>query len=235
MQHEYQKRKSGLLTTHLFPSALATQDFQQAYSVLNRLPSATRHFHTNQFIEAVVEKNRIELLLGFPWTGLAEDADDILAKKVKDKGWIVSSKPEWHKILYAWRVKRGNWRGAAQVAFDRLERLKATGETTRVPSDERLVEAYLLLINSLACVAPEEAWVIREAQVVGPDGRPERSSANGNGSKSNGTGRGGSKRCVVSIEDVRREYQAELDRLAQLEQGDFAFSGEGEADVMDFS
>lgn len=205
------------------------QDFQQAYSVLNRLPSATRHFHTKQFIEAVVEKNRIELLLGFPWTGLAEDADDILAKKVKDKGWIVGSKPEWHKILYAWRVKRGDWRGAAQVAFDRLERLKATGETTRIPSDERLVEAYLLLINSLACVAPEEAWVIREAQVVGPDGVPERSK----GAKSNGPG-GGRKRCVVSIEDVRREYQAELDRLAQLEQGDFAFSGDA-SDGMDFT
>ncbi|QDS74198.1 hypothetical protein FKW77_002167 [Venturia effusa] len=227
--HEYHRRKSGLLTTNLFPSALATQDFQQAYSVLNRLPTATRHFHTKQFIEAVVDNNRIELLLGFPWTGLEEDADDILAKKVKDKGWIVSAKPEWHKILYAWRVKRGNWRGAAQVAFDRLERLKATGEATRIPSDERLVEAYLLLINSLACVAPEEAWVIREAQVVNPDGTLART----NGARTNGH-TGGSKRCVVSIEDVRREYQAELDRLAQLEQGDFAFSGDG-ADGMDFT
>ncbi|KAE9991248.1 hypothetical protein EG327_000250 [Venturia inaequalis] len=226
--HEYHRRKSGLLTSHLFPSALATQDFEQAYSVLNRLPSATRHFHTNQFIEAVVANNRIELLLSFPWTGLAEDADDILAKKVKDKGWIVSIKPEWHKILYAWRVKRGNWRGAAQVAFDRLERLKASGEGMRIPSDERLVEGYLLLINSLACVAPEEAWVIREAQVLGDDGRPGRS----NGLRANG--QGGRKRCVISIEDVRREYQAELDRLAQLEQGDFAFSGDA-GDGMDFT
>lgn len=99
----------------------------------------------------------------------------------------------------------------------------------RVPSDERLVEGYLLLINSLACVAPEEAWVIREAQVIGADGRPAGRS---NGERANG--QVGSKRCVVSIEDVRREYQAELDRLAQLEQGDFAFTGDA-GDGMDFT
>lgn len=97
------------------------------------------------------------------------------------------------------------------------------------------MEAYLLLINSLACVAPEEAWVIKEAQADlahGLDGRASRI----NGVKVNGhSGKsiGGSKRCVVSIDDVRREYQAELDRLAQLEQGDFAFSGEDGVVAMD--
>lgn len=139
---------------------------------------------------------------------LAEEADDILAKLVKEKGWIVQNKPEYHKILYAWRVKRGNWRGAAQVAFDRLERLKASGEKMRDPADERLVEAYLLLINSLACVKPEEAWIIKEAQVnVGLDGRPIRTNglAGLDGFQSNGHGKThlGSKRCIVSIEDVR--------------------------------
>lgn len=147
----------------------------------------------------------------------------------------VTTKPETHKILYAWRVKRGDWRGAAQVAFDRLELLKRGSEKTRDPSDERLVEAYLLLINSLACVGQEEAWVIKDAQVMpdsGLDGRASRTNGfkvNGHNGKANG----GSKRCVVSIEDVRREYQAELDRLAQLEQGDFAFSGEHDREAMD--
>jgi hypothetical protein len=125
----------------------------------------------------------------------------------------------------------GNWRGAGQVAFDRLALLKASGETTRNPGDERLVEAYLLLINTLACVSPEEAWVIREPQVVNRelDGR----RTNGYSEKVGGDK--GSKRCIVSIEDIRREYQAELDRLAQLEQGDFAFAGDesGESLSMD--
>jgi len=38
-----------------------------------------------------------------------------------------------------------------------------------------------------------------------------------------------SKRRIVTIEDIRREYQEELDRLAALEQGKFAFAGNGDA------
>jgi hypothetical protein len=37
---------------------------------------------------------------------------------------------------------------------------------------------------------------------------------------------------LVTLEDVRREYQEELDKLAALEQGRFAFMGEDEGDDM---
>lgn len=103
---------------------------------MNRLPTPLRHFSLSTFINALIDHNRVALLLEFPWTTLAAEADEVLVGLTKNKVLNIGNKPEYHKILYAWRVKRGNWRGAAQVAFDRLERLKASSEKTRDPSDE---------------------------------------------------------------------------------------------------
>jgi hypothetical protein len=229
------KRKSDLIS-RLFTAALSTSNFNEAYTALTRIPTPPlRHFSLSSFIHALIAQNRVSLLLSFPWTTLSAEADEVLAGMAR-RVLNIGSKPEYHKILYAWRVKRGDWRGAAQVAFDRLERLKASSEKTRDPSDERLVEAYLLLINTLACVGPEEAWVIKDAQAGLANGDLDGRGSRTNGVKINGHSgntEGGSRRCVVSIEDVRREYQAELDRLAQLEQGDFAFAADDGGEAMD--
>ena len=87
--------------------------------------------------------------------------------------------------------------------------------------DEGLVEAYLLLINAMACVGKEEAWVIREpiAQKNGLINGTAKEKKEG-------------KRGLVTLDDIRREYQEELDRLAALEHGRFAFHDE-DGDEMD--
>jgi hypothetical protein len=220
---EREKRKSDMLS-RLFTASLQTARFDEAYSALSRMPaSAVRHFSLQTFVQTLVTQNRIPLLLSFPFVNLNSEADEILAIQTK-KTLNLNTQPQYHKVLYAFRIDRGDYRGAAQVAFERLERLKSDSEVTRNPEDERLVDAYLLLINTLACVGKDEAWVIKEPGV-------DRGTVNGHGR--NGVG-GVGKRRLVSVDDVRREYQEELDRLAALEQGKFAFAdGGAEGDAMD--
>lgn len=70
---------------------------------------------------------------------------------------------------------------------------------------------YLALINILANIDPSQAWILADGEGEGE----------------------GKKRRVLTLEDVRGEYQAELDRRAAIESGRFAFVGCGdEMDVL---
>lgn len=211
------------LLERLFSSSLATADFDEAYAALNRMDDhPLRHFDVQAFIQTLVSANHVKQLFSYPWSSLADSVDKELEAKAK-KTLNSNTKPEYHKILYSWRIKRGNYRGAAQAAFDRLEKLRQEGKARGAdPRDERLVEAYLLLINAMACIGKNDAWVLYEPIA----------QKNGliNGTK--GEKREG-KRRLVTLEDVRREYQEELDRRAALEQGRFGFVDEGnEMDVL---
>lgn len=107
----------------------------------------------------------------------------------------------YDRILYAWRINHDDYRGAAEVLYEQLSRL--TGGAFE-PDDDTLLDAYLMLINTLACCGKDEGWIL--APVAGSGGGP--------------------KRRIVTLEDVRREYQAELDRRSEIVQGRFAFRGE---------
>jgi hypothetical protein len=126
----------------------------------------------------------------------------------------------------------------------------------RDPSDERLVDAYLTCINALRCCGNEDAWVLDDptpAAAAGADrvasfvsklslGPALDKGAVGAGATApvGGVPTGGSwpaagtqskrKRRVVLLADVRREYQALLDRIAELEAGKFAFGDEDGGD-----
>ena len=78
---------------------------------------------------------------------------------------------------------------------------------------ESVIEGYLAVINLLACA--RESWVL-----VGVDDAGK-------------TGSGG-KRKVVTLKDIRKEYQDELDRMSMLENGRFGFGyANGAEDGMD--
>ena len=78
-----------------------------------------------------------------------------------------------------------------------------------------------MLINTLASVQPDQAWILAEQRV------DENAITWGIGKA-----KGILKRRVVTLEDLRKEYQAELDRVSAMENGQFAFTGGDEMDVL---
>lgn len=86
-------------------------------------------------------------------------------------------------------------------------------------------------MNVLSCVEKENAWILAEQTEEEREARVEEARKRGKGA--GGAQKKvelGPRRQVVSLEDVRREYQEELDRVAMVGAGRFAF---GEGDEMD--
>lgn len=158
-------------------------------------------------------------LISFPFISLQDQVDEILAQKSQSIVDVNAGIP-YHKILYAWRIKRNDFRGAASISLERLQRLQASGDGDKIIGDDGLETAvtkqYVALINALSCVDPKHAWILAEDL-------PKRSAK---GIVVSG------KRRVVKLEDVRRAYQEELDRLAAIENGQFAFAGGDEMDIL---
>jgi DNA repair protein RAD51/nuclear pore complex protein Nup160 len=230
-QPDHDKSVADLLS-RLFTAALQTSQYDIAYSALTRLPPTNPLVRASltSFITTLIQHNRVSLLLSYPFaTGLSRTVDHVLASlAAKILNVASSTGPAYHKILYAFRVQRGDYRGGAQCLWDYLARLKDSGEGVRDPQDERLVDAYLTCINALRCCGEEDAWVLDD-----PAGNTLGTAVSKLSLGAGGTGATPKrKRKVVLLADVRREYQALLDRIAELESGKFAFGAdEDEMDV----
>lgn len=96
---------------------------------------------------------------------------------------------------------------------------------------------WLALANCLSCVGEKEAWIFSEEVSSAPNG-----STYGHNSTLGKAGfaKNGKERRVVTLEEIRKGYQEELDRVEAVSAGRFAFGvGEvgrgalGEGDAMD--
>jgi nuclear pore complex protein Nup160 len=157
----------------------------------------------------MIDQSHTAHLLKLPFLGLQAEVDEALTIKCHTAPFVRAG-PSHHKVLYSWRVRHGDYRGAAGVLYEWLNKLKSINA-------EGVTEAYLVLINTLASVDGSQAWLLSEG--ISKRGEAGKPKLNGH-----------VKRRVVTLEDVRKEYQAELDRLALIENGRFAF---GDGDQMD--
>lgn len=163
-------------------------------------------------------------LLSFPFLPTLHSAiDAFLLKRARSTSLEPNppdSSPKYYEILSSWRLDHKDFRGAAAALLERLQRLqKLSAKPGRLAeSGDALLQGYLSVINLLACV-PGDGWVL-----------------SGGEDADDVIGIGGKKRKLVTIKDVRKEYQDELDRRSMIENGRFGFGysdGEGERDEMD--
>ncbi|KAL8761214.1 MAG: hypothetical protein Q9184_002646 [Pyrenodesmia sp. 2 TL-2023] len=207
------------LLTALFHSSLQTFDIQTAFSALTRLP---RHDQTPLLpflIKTLLDtQNGPKQLLDLPWPPHILPAIDTYLANEKPSQLKPSEKPpvsleQQRKLLAAWRLRHGDFRGAAAALYSQMQRVKQKG-TRRAGAVPRfklssegddlgsrsLDESYLTVINLMACIGDvggntnekrSEAWLLSAAD--------------------------GGKRRVVTIEDVRKGWQKELDRRSVVE------------------
>ncbi|KAL8715265.1 MAG: hypothetical protein Q9220_001223 [cf. Caloplaca sp. 1 TL-2023] len=231
------------LFTYVFDSALQTSDIATAYTALTRLP----HHNQEELLPSLVRMllglpNGPSHLLELPWPPHLHSAIDACLGKENQSQLKPAQKlpiptQQQRKILAAWRIKQGDFRGAAAMLYKHLEtQQKRSRNTSGGPKfklgdpendsqdtveDRGLDEAYLSVINLLACVNGEseiagtidndknkhdKAWLLSAAD--------------------------GAKRKIVTIADVRKGWQRELDRRSVIESGQWGF-GMGDEEEMD--
>lgn len=209
------KEHKDELRLRLFNSLNSIGRFQHAYKILLEIDNyQMQKSSLRTILDTCIKRDAVSTLLELPIAGdLAKQADNILlelAKKSMASGF--PSGPAYHKILFAFRTQNNNYRGAAAILYEHLERLRKSNKLAiQDPDDERLVQVYVLLINTLACCGEGEGWLL--ADPIPHVHEPER------------------KRKLVTIDDIRSEYTAELDRRSEIMHGRFPVMGG--ADEMD--
>lgn len=216
------------LLGRLFNSALQTAQFESAYSALLLYSDLSlQHSSLRRLVEHICTAASTSQLFEMPFLGLQDAVDEILAQKCHSVVDTNAGVP-YHQILYTWRIRHSDFRGAAAVSLDRLQKIQAFGFKEKLPTaqatqdgfDTPVTRQYLALINALSCVDPKQAWILSEVVPT------KTSKSNG------GNGATNLKRKVITLEDVRRDYQKELDRIAAIENNQFAFAGGDEMDIL---
>ncbi|KAI5285050.1 hypothetical protein KEM54_000871 [Ascosphaera aggregata] len=262
---EYKSARSDLLS-RLFYASLQSSRYDEAWSAVScYTDTALQTSALTSLIKTILTssgpgKAGINTLLRLPIAfrpGFVSRVDNILlslSEKQKASGQLMSD-GSWHnqdyttdyeRVLEAYRMATHDVRGAAEVAYRRVQRIReAHNQASREsPMDEQDVERkelrreLLSLINMLSCMDESEAYILVE--------RPDQSNQSGLGMRQRGRKVGEKakvfnspdchntqgdavvpvRRIVVTLSDVRREYQGELDRLSRVESGDYAFGGD---------
>lgn len=201
------------MQSRLFNAAVATSQFELAHaSLLSIKDQAMRHSSLRKLVDKMCGTYHNIELVALPFPGMQQEVDDILALRSKATLDVMDGFP-YHQVLYSWRIKHSNYRGAASVLLDRIQKLRSAGEGDEVTGDDILdtpvTRQYLLLINALSCVDPKQAWIYDE-----PTAGQERN------------GETAGKRKVVSLADIRKQYQDELDRIAAIHNNQFGFEAD---------
>ncbi|KAF2145783.1 uncharacterized protein K452DRAFT_265108 [Aplosporella prunicola CBS 121167] len=214
--------------SRLFNALIQTSRFREAHTALTRYSNAIlRKAALTSLVKTMVVQSRTADLIALPFASLHSDVDAILAQLCKDT-LNVATGPPYHKVLYSYRIARNDFRGAASILYERLQRLHASSIAMRDPKDDSLSHGYLLLINTLASVSPDEAYILAEARVDDP----AAAAAHKLGQQAAVPAPQVLKRRILTLEDVRREYQTHLDRVEAMETGRFAFGAAEEMDIV---
>lgn len=208
------------MSSRLFTASTSISRFEMAHATLLSMSDrALQHSCLRKLVERMCETAQTSELIALPFSGLQQEVDEILEQKCKTTTEVVRGTP-YHKILYSWRITHNDYRGAAAVLHDRLQKLRQAGEGDKLSGvdvlDTSVTRQFLMLINALSCVDPKQAWItVEEVLNDGTENAPVK----------------GPLRKVVTLAELRRQYQAELDRIAAIQNNQFGLAAEGD-DVM---
>ncbi|KAL5628644.1 hypothetical protein BROUX41_002035 [Berkeleyomyces rouxiae] len=204
------------LLSRQFNASLVLSRFEVAHAALlalRQMNSTLQKACLARLVERMSETYHSSELVALPFPGMTAAVDDVLSAKCRSTLDVVSG-PAYHQILYAWRIRHHDYRGAASVLLDRINKLQRSGEGDQFlvegATDTPVTRQYLLLINALSCVDRKQAWIFSEELPTSLDGRTAMVV-------------GEPKRKVVTLADVRKQYQMELDRIAAIQNNDFGF------------
>lgn len=131
---------------------------------------------------------------------------------------------------------------AASILYERLQRLQTANIGSADPGCSTVTDGYLVLLNALSCVGEDQAWILSSRRIE-PEGNetgmPKRAKlancksphlltpsfflhnqADGGGNKT-AVVSSRQERQVITLGDIRKDYQIEVERIGNLLSGGF--------------
>ncbi|KIW99708.1 uncharacterized protein Z518_11121 [Rhinocladiella mackenziei CBS 650.93] len=235
--------------SRLFNAELQLSRLDRAYDALVQLPDpALQRSSATAVINSILNSRSsvtgapgaVKILQSLPWTTyphLARHMDQHLVSLAKNQTSVGTKYSQWLAgdgsldylaILYAMRVAQKDYHGAVTVLYDRLRLIRRSGRARHDPQATALRQVLLSLINVMACVGPEEAYLLAEV-----DDKARLSQENEENAPVNVENVKRRRRIIITLEDLRKEYQEILDKCSRIERGDFDFEIDGETDEED--
>jgi nuclear pore complex protein Nup160 len=197
-------------------SAIAWADAVLGRSSLPRL-EATEAIHLLQRLPLDLHP-QIARVVDDHLTNLAQKQTSLPG--MPSRMWPSENSTDYMKVSYALRVRRKDYRGAISVLMDRLYLVKQSRQARNDPQAIALRNILLVLINTLSCVAPNEAYILTASRESVANSMDIDRDAEGRDME---TGWKARKRTIITREGLRREYQQLLDKCSRIERGDFEF------------
>ncbi|KAF3312226.1 hypothetical protein TWF173_007387 [Orbilia oligospora] len=195
-----------------FSAALQVPNYQSAYSALmSYSDKALQRQALKSLVVSMCEHNQADTLCQFEFSGLHEEVDAVLERQYEQLNEVASVHVPYHKIAYAWRILKGNRRGAASAQYDHLKKLQGCLTNSQRFTGKEVREAYLALLNILALVPKEEAYIFTRLHA-----EQESSGVHFVDGKK-------LRRRVVSIDNIREEFQEEMRRTIEYLSGGIFF------------
>ncbi|KAE8394315.1 nucleoporin Nup120/160-domain-containing protein [Aspergillus alliaceus] len=198
---EYNILRTDLLS-RLFYASLQNCQFDQAYSALSRYKDlALQKSALSSLITSILAASGpgtagLQQILHFPTSlvpNIASYVDETLVSLARKQTTFSSlldtgrkwtdSTPDYQRILQAYRISRGDYRGAAEIAYRNVQRLRnardapstylvlsknrdadATQHTEDDPESQEIRHELLSLINLLGCVDKSESYILVEKE-----------------------------------------------------------------------
>lgn len=225
--------------SRLFNAELKLSRFERAYDALVQLPDAAlQRSSVSSIINLILKaqsstfdaRGAVKILQSLPWRmyphlerHMTQHLESLAKKQTsigtKSSDWLAGdSNLDYLGIMYAMHVAQKDYRGAVTVLYDRLKLVRRSGRARHDPQAAALRHVLLSLINMMACVAPEEAYILADVEE-----KAGLTQGGGDDAQPNGVGTKKRRRIIITLEDLRREYQEVLDKCSRIERGDFDF------------
>lgn len=157
---EAESNDPDLPTLHsiAFVNHLRLEHHEEAYQTLNSNPDSARRVDClRQLVSKLFELRRLDLLLEFPYENLVQDLERIVESRARS---LDISNSAFYNFLYAFHIKKSNFKKAATVMYEQGMRLGCEG-THSAELTERQAKCYLACLNALHLVEPRFAWIVK--------------------------------------------------------------------------
>lgn len=234
------------ITLRLFNAELACHRYSAAFGVLEQFddPLLQRNSCTD-LIDAMLGGVRslsstaaiVAAIQALPWSDnpqLAAQLETHLSSLASKQStlpssglWLKSSTVDYLSVLQALRLSRDDYRGAMRCLFDRLRLVQRSSHSRVDPQSTSLRHALLALINVMSCIDQNEAYIVADANQdprLGSAGAKRKAVLDNDKREEKPAKQ--RKRIVITLEDLRKEYQQVLDKCSRIERGDFELGDE---------